>query len=360
MSIPGLEGMQSFEVGPSLSSQLGASLGGGIQSGTNMALENLLKNLQPQKNENKSLSPEAANKLSLEFEQAGFPKPIAKLMPFLTTGAQSKAGEFAVEDLIRNLDLNGENDGKSMSFSDSFSDVDESDFKEPLPPRGLKPNEKVAWRKDWEKQNFDRSKKYLEGVSEKAQTIPKEKVAIEQMRAALDSGDFNSWRNAISDVFGLDLGKTKSAQTVNAATKQFLISELAAITGRPNQFIEQQITKALISPQYQDEANQAILEGLELLSNLKNDEVDIALNLERSYASKGRNVPRDFQLKVKEKLADRTEKLVKGYENRLKELLTSKTADKDEIVMLSPDGERYAIPKNQVKAAQKSGYKLEK
>lgn len=132
-------------------------------------------------------------------------------------------------------------------------------------------------------------------MSSIAEELPKEKLAISQMKGALESGDFNSLRNAVGEITGQEWIKTASAQTVNSAAKQFLMSSLAGLSGRPNQFIEKQITKALISPLYKDAANTLILEGLEGLSDLKGKQIQIAEDLEEKYTSRGREIPRNFQ-----------------------------------------------------------------
>lgn len=342
MTAPGMGDLLSFEKGPSVASRLGGALGGGIQKGAESSLEQLMKSLSG----SGQLSDTEAQALTQKLIERGVDPQIAQLYPFLTPGGKTKAGEFAVEDIMRE-----KVSSPSGSFQETYEDINFQD--EP----GLTSKEKVARQKEREKRAFERNKNYLENISKKAQALPRDKVALEQLRIAVNDKDFNSIRNMIGEITGFDALKTASAQVVNGASKQFLISELASITGRPNQFIEQQITKALINPVYRDEANQAIFEGLELLSKIKEKEIEIAENLESKYINAGREIPRDFQMRVREKLKAETEKLEKDYEKRLKQLFTSKTVEKGETEMIGPDGQTYAVPTKDIKRAENAGYK---
>ena len=159
------------------------------------------------------------------------------------------------------------------------------------------------------------------------------------MRGALENNDFNSYRNIFAEMTGLEALKTSSAQAVNSATKQFLMSSLAGISGRPNQFIEQQITKALVSPLYTDEANQLILEGLEGLTNLKEKEVEISGNLENKYTSQDKEIPRTFQKMVKDQLQPEARAFESRYERRVRQLLGGQNENQDTLTeMPSPAG----------------------
>ncbi len=211
-----------------------------------------------------------------------------------------------------------------------------------------------------EKRAFDRNKSYLDRISDIAVELPKERVALQQMRGALDDKSFNSWRNVVAEMTGVETLKTASAQVLNSASKQFLMSSLAGLTGRPNQFIEKQITKALISPLYRNEANELIYEGLEGLNKLKEREVQIAEDLEDFYTSKGEEIPRTFQKMVRAQHKQEVDDFENRYEQRVKQLLSSKDAKSDEVRMTDPDGKLRNVPKKDAKKAQDAGYKLVK
>ncbi len=233
-------------------------------------------------------------------------------------------------------------------ITDTFEEVEEV---------GMTPQETVAKKGKEEERSFQRNKGYLERISDMANELSKEGLALQQMKGALDSGDFNSFRNVIGEMLGAEVLKTASAQVVNSASKQFLLSSLASITGggRPNQFLEKQITKALVSPLYREEANLLIYEGLEGLHNLKRREIEIAQEEENKYTAGGGEVPRNFQQIVRKKIQKEAKAFEKEYEQRVKELLSSKD---DLVMMISPEGVRGTLPKDQVADALKNkGYK---
>ena len=205
---------------------------------------------------------------------------------------------------------------------------------------------------------FKRSQKYLDQLSDIAKELPKEKLALQQMKGALDQGDFNSWRNIVGEMTGFEALKTSSAQAVNSAIKQFLMSSLAGLTGRPNQFIEKQITKALISPLYKEEANILIYEGLEGLHKLKKREGEIAENLEESFISRGKEIPRNFQKLVRKEFQKETDAFEKRYEQRVKQLLSSKDLPAGMIRMRDREGRLKNVPKEKVKQAKEAKYTL--
>ncbi len=209
-----------------------------------------------------------------------------------------------------------------------------------------------------EKRAFDRSKGYLDSISDIAKELPKEKLALSQMRGALDDKDFNSFRNVIAEMTGIEALKTKSAQVVNSASKQFLMASLAGLTGRPNQFIERQITKALVSPLYHNEANELIYEGLEGLHNLKKREVEIAEDLEEFYTEGGGEIPRNFQKLVRAQHKKEVDAFETRYKQRVTELLSSKDVKSNEVRMRDPQGNLRNVPKKDVEAAKAANYKV--
>lgn len=315
---------------------LAQSLGMGLSQGIQSQVEDFYR-------EKKALETEE------RFREQGFPEDLAKLAAIATTGGQTEILKKVLEERERGpLD-------RSLT-SESFTEEEE-----PLSrgltfsPQGLTVKEQATRQQQFEKRAFERNKKYLDRISDISAELPKEKVALAQMEGALQSGDFNSWRNAFAEIIGQDVLKTASAQTVNSAAKQFLMSSLAGLTGRPNQFIERQITRALINPVYQDEANQLIYEGIKGLADLKEEEVNAALELEEKFIGKGKEVPRNFQKLVRDRIQKEANAFEKRYEERVKNLLSQ---EKKFQLMVAPDGKKFRVPLEKVKEAQKAGYKV--
>jgi hypothetical protein len=280
----------------------------GVSSGIEQGLNARLEEFNKQKR---------LKNTQIQLEEAGYPSEFARLMAASTTGGQTAITKELLEMLQR-----GTAPYSQSVFGPSEDSEDEVIYEESIEePIGLTPKEKVSRREKQEQRSFERNKKYLDRISSIASELPKEKVALTQMRSAVENGDFNSLRNAVAEMTGMEFLKSASAQSFNAASKQFLMSSLAGLTGRPNQFIERQITRGLINPLYRDAANQIILDGYEGLARLKEREVQLAEELEQKYTSKGIEIPRSFQKLVKEKLKEDAQNFEKEYENKVKMLL---------------------------------------
>lgn len=340
---------KSFDLGADLSGRLGQALGTGLKQGYDSRMKLMTELLK--KGGSGQLRPEEAAQITETLISKGFDPQLAQLYPYLTEGGKTKAGEFGLEEIIRR-NSQPQSEGVVEDFDEVREEIPLS-FKR-------KPSEEVKRAGEFEKRAYERNKPYFERLSKQSSNLPREKLALTQMKAAIKDDDFNSFRNSIAEMTGLDALKTSTGQVVNSAVKTFLISELGNITGRPNQFIEKQITKAAISPLYKKEANEAIFEGLNLVSQLKEREIQIAEDLEERYLSQGKEIPRTFQKQVKEKLKKESNELEKNYEDYINKLFTSKSKKKGEVEMIAPDGSTYAIPKKDVSSAQKSGYRLKR
>lgn len=314
--------------------QLGQGVGQGVGEGISQKVA--------QFHEDKKL---AASEKS--FVEQGFPPQLAKLAAGATTGGQTEVLKNVLEMMQRS-------GGEAVDPSQVGEQVGAGEV-----PRT--PKEEVAHQEKKEERSFQRNKKYLERISDISNEIPKEDVALAQMGAALEDKDFNSLRNVVADVTGNEWLKTASAQTVNSASKQFLMSSLASLTGRPNQFIERQITKALVSPQYRDTANELIFEGLGLLSDIRKKEVEIAQRVEEDYTDKGKEIPRNFQKKVTDELKEYSTEREKAYEDLVREKLRGQNIkEEDFVIMLDPTGAERNVSKKDAKRAQEAGYRLSK
>lgn len=172
-----------------------------------------------------------------------------------------------------------------------------------------------------ESRDFKRNEKYAEHIEKIRMDQNRKSLALQQMRGALESGDFESLRNTVANFLGADFLKTADAQTVNAAIKNFLISDLGQITGNKNVFLEKQITSALINPAYAPAANRLILEGLENLERFHNLEVEAYDRMEQEYLDAGREPPRNFASLVRKSIQPEISKWEKSYEEKVRDQL---------------------------------------
>lgn len=357
MSIPIIEEQPSGFA--SLAGALGEGLGQGIQSS--------LERFHQQKEQKKELE---------ALEAKGIPTPLATLISGAPTGAKTEIYKMVLDQMQRG-GISSPMDQISETVemrekspvgidddlgSETFTETEEFDIAEPdfkSATQGMTPKERERYKSQYNARSFERNKKYLNRISDIAAEIPKENVALQQMRGALDSGDFGNWNNVLAELTGLEFLKNAAAQTVNAATKQYLMSSLAGLTGRPNQFIERQITMASINPQYRDAANELIYEGMKGLADLKKKEVEIAQKIEGQFARQGKEVPRNFQEIVRKKLEKEAIKFEKKYEKSVRQKLKGmETSEGASVIMFDREGRKKYVPKDQRDAALKAGYNL--
>ena len=369
-----------------LSKALGRGLSGGLQGLVSQKIEDMQYEKQQQRElDQRKRDMDLAREQYQDLINRGFSEKEAALWTQFTQGGKTELAKHVLDRMHREEDL--EKKGFSQEAADAGdtpkkpeSGLEMLEAKETVTeegpddeitsmfeditveedPVGRTPKEKAALAKEREARSYDRNKKYLERISERASGLQQESLALSQMRGALESGDFTSWRNALGELLPGKLGegvKTGSAQIVNAAAKQYLMSSLKGLTGRPNQFIEQQITKALINPLYRDAANELILDGLEGLKNLSAREVEIAEQLEEKYIDAGKEIPRNFQQMVRKQLKKETDAFNKEYEQKVREKLGKQEKG---VEMYDRSGKVKIVPQNQVNKAKKSGYKLKK
>lgn len=270
------------------------------------------------------------------------------------------------EDTI-DIDVGEDAFGRPASSNISDQQILAASFVDPNAARLLQAQKDNAEKRQEKKEerSYKRNEKYLHGLDEAVANMGKTKLALQQMKMALDQGDFESWRNIIGDFTGIEKLKSSSAQVVNSAAKEFLVGTLSEVKGRPNQFLEQQISKALLNPQYTKGANKLIWEGLNFAAQIKEKEKNIADELEAKYVNRGEEIPRNFQQQVRAKLKKEYETFEKNYEKQWKDLLSSKPASppneellEGEILMIDPQGNIRAVKKEDVKKAKKAKYKL--
>lgn len=202
-----------------------------------------------------------------------------------------------------------------------------------------------------QERSYKRNEKYFTHLDEVRRNSRKKDLALQQIGSALKSGNFDSYRNKIGSLTGLDFVKNATAQTVNTAAKEYLVSSLADITGRPNMFLEQSISKAMVNPLYKEEANDLIFEGFQLLRNLEKKEDEIASQLEASYTENGGEIPRNFQKIVADEVDNISQPMIQTYQDRIDRLLNIE--DKQglsgkRVDVIGPDGEEWDIDESQV------------
>ena len=145
-----------------------------------------------------------------------------------------------------------------------------------------------------------KAEKYLDEVEKSASEMRGQMASIDMAeqgvmtgKTGILSGDF--W----AGILHLDELKTASAATIDAAAKTHLMTSLASLSGgRPNIFMERQISKAFALPAASREGNMARLEVLKTIIDMKRVENDEALRLADMYEGEGKLLPKNLHRQV--------------------------------------------------------------
>lgn len=172
--------------------------------------------------------------------------------------------------------------------------------------------------KNFEKQRTyesGRSTKYLDKVSDLATNLPERKIAIEAAKAAVQSGEMRPFGgDFVADILNLPQLRTTSGAQLATAAKTNLIGSLSQISGgRPNQFIEQQISKAFAQAGQTEQANLAQLSIIEAKLDIDEKVAEVTDQLADQYREQLGYIPESIDRDVR--------KAVKPFaDQRMKEL----------------------------------------
>ena len=180
---------------------------------------------------------------------------------------------------------------------------------------------------DFEKnaaRHWDIAKKIFENTDELAEGLIVKENALNLMKNAIENrstADFN--KDLLANITGVEALRSKSGAEIVTAGKEYLLGNLSKAGARPNQWIEQQISKALPDVGRTDKANKAVIEMLDLDNRIARREIElrdeIASQHEQEYGYVRRTLGSDIQRELK-KYAERE---LKRTENNLRNLESS-------------------------------------
>ena len=109
---------------------------------------------------------------------------------------------------------------------------------------------------------------------------------------------------------------------IDATAKTHLVSSLGSLSGgRPNMFLEKQISNAFALPAGSKEANLAKLEILETLNDMEKIQLDNALGIAEDYESRGKPLPGKIQRMALKQSMPAIEKRQKQSAYRIQEYI---------------------------------------
>lgn len=342
-----LEGKPSFK--QSIGSSLGAGLGNGINRGVEFALAmqaeaakhrlktksfNDLRKFREQKNNSASLMGEES--LNNDFND------------ILNIQNQQKNPFEDAEDAIAA--------GLPKEYIDILTHQAKAEQKKMDLPK-----------EEYIKQEYKSLPKFMESVDAAEDKIPISDMSIKLAEEAIeDSGKWNAFRDFLAEKTGYEGFRSSKGAELQSAIKQYFLGDLASIKGgRPNQLIERQLLDAYPRIGRDPISNQKIIVGMKMQQDIQREKVRLARDLEEKFLAKQGYLPPGFQSMVKKQLKPEVDKIEKNTIKKLSALskyqkeyesIAKKQLNKNELLMLSPDGEYEAIPKSLFDEAKDQGY----
>lgn len=100
----------------------------------------------------------------------------------------------------------------------------------------------------------------LKNVDTLRDNLPEKRTAVNQLKAGFSKGDTSKWKSWAADALGIEPLRDADDALAKSLVKDFFITNLSKAGARPNQFLEQQISDALVKLGRDPEANELVAE----------------------------------------------------------------------------------------------------
>jgi len=175
-----------------------------------------------------------------------------------------------------------------------------------------------------EKRSTERSDKYLDAIGEEQKALNGQMFSLNAAKQAVMEGQEGLSGDFWADYFHLPQLKSASGATLDATAKTHLLTSLKNLSGgRPNMFLERQISQAFAMPGGSRAGNLARLEVLETLAKMKETEIAKANEITDLYESQGQPIPGNIQRTVTREIQPEIQKIQKNATYALQELMES-------------------------------------
>lgn len=281
---------------PSFGTQLARGLGGGIGTGISQATE-------------------MAQKLAAKKAEAN---ENVKLLKSLRN--QSNSSSSVAERLAGNQ-------GNQRNEQNEISD-DQIALLAATKPELAKvlQEQKKSGRKQFEAErafHWDRAKKVLAEADEGRSSTDQAKLSLGVMKNAIEKDEVglfspSNLSQTLSSITGVDLPLDASGAQLATAQKNMLVNTLGLIGGRPNQYIEQQISKGFPRIGQSKKANTASFLPAEASIDLKTKYYEALDELDQYYMDKQGYPPANIATLAQQKIRPYVDERLKKLEADLK------------------------------------------
>jgi len=185
--------------------------------------------------------------------------------------------------------------------------------------------------KDKERKNFnadrkyhaDKAKKHMDSIDEERDTIRDQRANLEGMKIAIKDRDLSQytkdWWAGVFGRWGRNLVSPEGA-ILSTNVKEFLLSGLRVLKGRPNQYIEQLLIAALPEIGKTKFANMASIASLEQRIRLQEKKIEITDRLSDEYEKKLGYVPGNIGQIVNQAMSPYVEQEQKRFAYTLRKI----------------------------------------
>lgn len=199
-------------------------------------------------------------------------------------------------------------------------------YKYPQLARQMQEEEKISRKESLvkEQRESQRADKYLDSISEEQKALNGQMYSLRAAKQAVMEGKEGLSGDFWADYFHLPQLKSASGATLDATAKTHLLTSLKNLSGgRPNMFLERQISQAFAMPGGSRAGNLARLEVLETLAKMKEAEIGKVNEIMDRYENLGQSIPGNIQRIVTREIQPEIEKIQKSSIYKLQELMES-------------------------------------
>jgi hypothetical protein len=153
--------------------------------------------------------------------------------------------------------------------------------------------------------SYKRAEPQFKKIDKIRDTLPIAESALSELQYALDSGELDGWnQNYFASLFGKygERFVTDKGAIAQTAIKEYLLNNISRVGGRPNQWIEQQISGALPSLGKSATANRAIVKMFSAAARRDQKEVEVFDSIVAPYENAGLPLPLGIDRLVAEEM----------------------------------------------------------
>lgn len=216
---------------------------------------------------------------------------------------------------------------------------------------------------------WKRAGEVLKKTDEIRDAIEEKKTAANLIKQSAASGDTSGWGPWFADVLGVEPLRNADSSLLKSATKDFFINNLAKAGSRPNQWIEQQISDAMVRIGRDQESNMIVADLMNYWVDREAEKVRLIDQLEDEDMAEFGYVKGNIGKRAAERMKDWEDTRRDQLMYQIQQTKEQQNPDELSVIRQVPKGTPLTREKARVfkqrygadaeKAARKAGYDVE-